>query len=45
MVSSSIGGGLGFGGILKPGMGAIFLDRMGEGGLLIGLAACIDVEM
>jgi hypothetical protein len=41
MVSSSMGGGLGFGGTLKPGMGAIFLDRIGEGGLLRGYAACI----
>src|SRR5579863_9630024 len=45
MVSSSMGGGFGFGGTLKPGMGAIFLDRRGEGGLLGGYAACIWVEM
>jgi hypothetical protein len=40
-----MGGGLGFGGALKPGMEAIFLDRIGEGGLLGGYAACIWVEM
>lgn len=40
-----MGGGLGFGGTLKPGMGALFLDRMGEGGLLRGYAACMFVEM
>ena len=40
-----MGGALGFGGTLKPGMGAIFLDRMGEEGLLGGYAACMYVEM
>ena len=41
MVSFSMGGRLGFGGTLKPGMGAIFLGRMGEEGLLRGYAACM----
>ena len=46
MVSSSMGGRLGFGGTLKPGMGApFFLDRMGEDGLLRGYVACMCVEM
>ena len=45
MVSFSMGGRLGFGGTLKPGMGAIFLDRMGEDGPLRGYAACMCVEM
>jgi hypothetical protein len=46
MVSSSMGGRLGFGGTLKPGMGALFfLDRMGEDGLLRGYVACMCVEM
>jgi len=40
-----MGGALGFGGTLKPGMGAIFLDRIGEGWLLRGHAACMCVEM
>jgi hypothetical protein len=43
--NSSMGGTLGFGGTLKPGRGAIFLDRIGEGGLLRGHAACMCVEM
>lgn len=45
MVSFSMGGGFGFGGTLKPGMGTIFLGRMGEEGLLRGYAACMYVEM
>jgi hypothetical protein len=45
MVSSSMGGALGLGGTLKPGMGATFLGRMGEEGLLRGYAACMCVEM
>ena len=40
-----MGGGLGFGGTLKPGMGAILLDRIGEEGALRGYAACMSVEM
>lgn len=40
-----MGGALGFGGALKPGMGAILLDRIGEGGLLRGHAACMCVGM
>lgn len=41
-----MGGRLGFGGTLKPGMGALFfLDRMGEDGLLRGYVACMCVEM
>lgn len=45
MVSFSMGGRLGFGGTLKPGMGAIFLGRMGEEGLLRGYAACMVRRM
>jgi hypothetical protein len=46
MVSSSMGGRLGFGGTLKPGIGApFFLGRMGEDGLLRGYVACMYVEM
>ncbi len=45
MDSFSMGGGFGFGGTLKPGMGATFLDRIGEGGSLRGYAACMGVEM
>jgi len=41
-----MGGRLGFGGTLKPGMGALFfLARMGEDGLLRGYVACMYVEM
>lgn len=41
-----MGGRLGFGGTLKPGMGApFFLVRMGEDGLLRGYVACMYVEM
>lgn len=40
-----MGGGLGFGGTLKPGMVAILRDRIGEGGALRGYAACMSVEM
>ena len=41
-----MGGRLGLGGALKPGMGALFfLGRMGEDGLLRGYAACMYVEM
>jgi len=45
MVSSSMGGAFGFGGTLKPGMGANLLGRMGEEGPLRGYAACMYVEM
>jgi hypothetical protein len=41
-----MGGRLGFGGTLKPGMAALFfLARMGEDGLLRGYVACMYVEM
>ena len=40
-----MGGGLGFGGTLKPGMGVTLRDRNGEGGALRGYAACMSVEM
>ena len=43
--NSSMGGALGLGGALKPGIGAILLDFIGDGGLLRGYAACMRVEM
>lgn len=41
MVSSSMGGALGFGGTLKPGIGPVFLERTGEEGLPGEYAACM----
>jgi len=43
--NSSIGGALGLGGALKPGMGGILLDFIGDGGLLRGYAVCMCVAM
>lgn len=40
-----MGGALGLGGALKPGMGVILLDFIGDEGLLRGYAACMGVEM